>query len=137
MREGRNDLPAEIEAIGRGIVESALEVHRALGPGLLESTYEVCLSHMLQKRGHRVDRQLGLPIAFDDILLEAGYRIDMMVDDAVVIEVKAVEAILPVHEAQLLTYMRHSRRSLGYLINFNVPLIKHGIRRRIWSAANP
>lgn len=137
MREGREDLPEAVEAIGRSILAAALEVHRALGPGLLESTYEICLAHALAKRGHKVDRQLALPIVFDDMPLDAGYRIDMLVDDTVVIEVKAVEAVAPIHEAQLLTYMRHSGRQLGYLINFNVPLLKQGIRHRILSGARP
>jgi GxxExxY protein len=124
-------LPEATTAIGRSIFDAALTVHKALGPGLLESVYEICLARELELRGHFVTRQVELPVLFKDIRLEAGYRIDLIVDDAVIIEVKSVETLAAVHEAQLLTYMKLSGVRLGYLINFNVPLLKNGVRRRI------
>lgn len=108
-----------------------MAVHRQLGPGLLESVYEACLAHELERRGHYVARQSALPVVYDTVKLEAGYRVDLIVDDTVIVEVKSVEGIAPVHEAQLLTYLRLSGRRLGFLINFNVALLKDGIRRRI------
>ena len=124
-------LPAQTEATARDIVDAAVAVHRVLGPGLLESAYEVCLAYELQKRGHAVVRQMGLPIVYETVRLEAGYRVDLMIDGSVIIEVKAVELLAPVHEAQLLTYLRLSGRRLGFLINFNVALLKQGIKRMI------
>jgi GxxExxY protein len=124
-------LPRETERIAREVVDAAFAVHRTLGPGLLESVYEICLAHELSKRGHGVVKQAALPVVYDTIKLEAGYRIDLIVDEVVIVEVKAVEALAPVHEAQLLTYMRLSNRRLGLLINFNTALLKQGIRRMI------
>lgn len=106
-----------------------LKVHRALGPGLLESAYEHCLAHELGKRGLVVRRQVMLPLSYDGLSLDAGYRLDLLVEEAIVVEVKAVEALTRLHEAQVLTYLRLSKRRLGLLINFNVELFKHGVRR--------
>jgi GxxExxY protein len=131
MHEGYDPLPLSIEEAARDVVDAAMAVHRTLGPGLLESAYEICLAHELEKRGRSVLRQVALPLVYDTIKLEAGYRIDLIVDNSVIVEVKAVEAIAPVHEAQLLTYLRLSQRRLGFLINFNVALLKHGIKRMI------
>ena len=118
-----------IDAIASGIVDAALKIHRELGPGLLESAYEVCLEHELTKRGYSVERQKAQPVRYDGILIDAGYRIDLLVDDLIIIELKAVTELAPIHQAQLLTYLKLSEKSLGFLINFNVPLIKNGIRR--------
>ena len=115
----------------REVIGAAITVHRELGPGLLESTYETCLEHELVQRGFQVERQKPLPVVFKDVKLEAGYRIDLLVEDEIVIEVKAVEALAPVHEAQVLTYLKLSGRRFGLLINFNVPLLKDGIRRLV------
>jgi GxxExxY protein len=131
MHNGHEELPSATEAIGRSIFESALAVHRALGPGLLESAYEACLAYELERRGHRVVRQLTLPVVYGDIRLEVGYRIDLLIDDEVVVEIKSVDALTPVHDAQILTYVRLSNRRLGFLINFNVALLKSGVRRKI------
>jgi GxxExxY protein len=131
MHREHEPLPQRTRQIADELVGAAIEVHRSLGPGLLESTYEVCLAHELTRRGLKVARQLALPVIYDTVKLEAGYRIDLLVDDAVVVEVKAVEAFAPVHEAQLLTYRRLSGRRLGYLINFNVALLTHGLKRMI------
>ena len=104
-------------------------MHRALGPGLLESAYEACLVHELLQRRMAVQRQLPLPVTYDGLELDAGYRLDLLVASEVIVEVKAVEALSRLHEAQLLTYLKLSDRRLGFLMNFNTPLFKDGVRR--------
>jgi GxxExxY protein len=111
------------------VVSAAYAVHSQLGPGLLESVYEKCLTHAVRRRGLSVKRQIVLPIEFEGLIVPSGLRLDMLVNDCVVVEVKAVEVVLPVHRAQLLTYLKLAGHRLGLLINFNVPLIKHGIIR--------
>src|SRR5438309_11677362 len=111
------------------IIGAAIEVHRVLGPGLLESAYEECLSRELELRNLKVERQKPLPVVYKDVKLECGYRIDLLVDGRIVVELKAVEAIAPVHEAIVLTYLRLSGCRVGLLINFNVAVLKGGIRR--------
>ncbi len=111
------------------IVDCAFKVHKNLGPGLLENSYEVCLYHELSKRGLKVEKQKGLPLLYDDIKLEVGYRLDILVEEKVIIEVKSVSAFDDVHFAQILTYLKLTQCKLGLLINFNVPLIKNGIKR--------
>ena len=113
------------------IIGAAIEVHRELGPGLLESAYEACLAFELGGLGLKVEQQKPLPVMYRDVRLECGYRLDMLVEEAVVIEVKAVDALLPIHEAQLISYLRLSGCAVGLLINFNVKLLKDGIRRRV------
>jgi len=115
--------------ISKLIVESALKVHKALGPGLLESSYEECLLYELRKRDLEVAKQKALPLIYEDVKLEIGYRIDLLVEDKVIIEVKSVEALNDVHLAQTLTYLKLSDCKLGLLINFNVALVKNGIKR--------
>ena len=115
--------------ISKEIVDAALKVHRALGPGLLESAYEECLTYELLKKELLVERQKVLPLIYEEVKLEAGYRIDLLVENKVVIELKSVEALNDVHLAQILTYLKLSDCKLGLLINFNVALIKQGIRR--------
>jgi GxxExxY protein len=122
-------LSPELESIGKTIVNCVYAVHRKLGPGLLEGLYETCLAHELQKQGLMVSRQVSTPVHYDDLLIENGLRIDLLVNDLVIIEVKAVEQIHEVHKAQLLTYLKLAGKPLGYLVNFNVPLIKDGIKR--------
>ena len=112
-------------------VDAAFAVHRALGPGLLESVYEQCLIHELHSRGLRVARQVLLPIRYREITIDAGLRLDLLVESILIVEIKAIERIMPIHEAQLLTYLKLADKELGLLINFNVPLIKDGIRRII------
>lgn len=124
-------IPPAVEATGRAIIDAAMAVHKALGPGLLESTYEVCLAHEFERREATVLRQVALPVVYGEVKLDAGYRIDLIVNGNVIVEIKSVEAIAPVHEAQLLTYLRLSNRRLGYLINFNVALLKQGIKRMV------
>src|SRR3989304_9511334 len=114
-----------------GIIGAAIEVHRLLGPGLLESAYEECLARELTLRGLQFERQKPIPVVYKDVKLECGYRIDLLVEGRIVVELKAVEALGPIHEASILTYLRLSGCSLGLLINFNVPVLKDGIRRYI------
>jgi GxxExxY protein len=118
-----------LESVGREVVDAAIKVHRLLGPGLLESAYEQCLAHELGLRGRHVRRQAALPIQYEGLRLDAGYRLDMVVDDAVVVEVKAVEVLSRLHEAQILTYLRLSGLKLGFLLNFNAVQLRHGLRR--------
>ncbi len=120
-----------MEQTATEIVDSAFRVHRTLGPGLIESVYEECMCHELNKRCIPFKRQLTLPIVYDGHRLESGLRLDLLVDQAIVVELKAVEQMLPVFEAQLLSYLKLSGLRLGFLINFNVPRIKHGIKRII------
>ena len=127
VHEGRPN--GDMEVTARAIVDSGLTVHRALGPGLLESVYEHCLAHELTLRGLTVRRQVSLSVSYRDIQLDAGYRVDLLVEDAVVIEIKAVEAFSRLHEAQLLTYLKLSGYRMGFLMNFNVRLFKEGLRR--------
>jgi GxxExxY protein len=113
------------------IIECAIKVHRVLGPGLLERAYETCLLHELRKSKLNVERQVPLPVVYEGIRLEAGYVLDLIVEQAIILELKAVDALLPIHEAQLLTYLRLANLKLGLLSNFNVTLLKNGIRRRV------
>jgi GxxExxY protein len=111
------------------IIGAAIEVHKNLGPGLLESTYEECLSHELSLRNLRFERQKPIPVVYKQTKLECGYRIDLLVESKVVVELKSVEGFAPIHEAIVLTYLRLAGHRLGLLINFNVPTLKDGIRR--------
>lgn len=122
----------EIELIGKEVVDSAFRVHRELGPGLLESVYEECLAHDLTRKGLKVERQVCLPIEFDGMLIKNKLRIDMVVEDSVVVENKVVVDMNPIFESQTLTYLRLGHMRLGYLINFNVTLIKNGIKRIVY-----
>lgn len=120
----RNEITYEI----RG---AAFAVHRFLGPGLLESAYEKCLIYELRKRGYQVQSQITLPFIYDDITVDAGYRIDLLVEDKVIVELKSVEELDPIHTAQLLTYLRLANKPLGLLMNFNVKNLQHGIKRYV------
>ena len=111
------------------IIKMAIDVHRHLGPGLLESAYEQCLCCELDQDGVRYNRQVALPITYKSVRLDCGYRMDIVVDDALVVEVKAVDRILPIHEAQMLTYLRLSGHKIGLLMNFNSVMLKDGLRR--------
>lgn len=122
---------AELNQLASAVVDSAYKVHRALGPGLLESVYEKCLQHELTKRGFHVQTQVQLPVEYDGLKLELGLRLDMLVNDCLIIEVKAVDMLAEIHQAQLLTYLRLTGHRLGFLINFNVPTIKSGIKRMV------
>jgi len=131
MENARKFLPLtfEEETIGKAIVNAAYIVHKELGPGLLEKVYEVCFCHVLSREGFRVQRQLAVPIVFEDFVFDEGLRLDVMVNDLVVCELKALENVNPVWEAQILSHLKLTGKRLGYLINFDVPFIKDGIRR--------
>ncbi|PYY16164.1 MAG: GxxExxY protein [Acidobacteria bacterium] len=118
-----------VNAITEAIIGAAMRVHTALGPGLLESAYEVCLCHELVKLGYSVQRQVPLPVIYDSVRLDAGYKIDIIVDNLVIVELKCVERIIGVHEAQVLSYLKLSGKSVGLLINFHVRHLRDGIRR--------
>ena len=111
------------------IIGAAIEVHKTLGPGLLESTYEACLSHELNLQGIQIQRQVPLPVKYKGLELEIGYRLDLIVEDLIIVELKAVERTEPIHEAQLMTYLRLTGLWLGLLLNFNVPVLRSGIKR--------
>lgn len=115
--------------VGGIIIDRSIQVHRELGPGLLESTYQACLEFELKRSGLYVEREKGLPVIYDNVKLDCGYRIDLFVEGKVIIEIKSVESLNPVHMAQILTYLKLSDNKLGYLINFNVQRVKNGIRR--------
>ncbi len=120
-----------LQELTRKIIGAAIEVHRHLGPGLLESAYETCLAYELEQLGLMVERQKPLPLVYKDIRLDQGYRLDMLVEGQVVVEIKVVDQLMPVHEAQLLSYMKLAGCRVGLLINFNVTLLKDGVKRRI------
>ena len=124
-------LSDEEERIGKAIVNAAYIVHKALGPGLLEKVYEVCFCHILTNDGYNVKRQIDIPIVFEGIVFDEGLRLDVMVNDLVICELKAIETVNPVWEAQILSHLKLTGKRLGYLINFNVPLIKDGIKRMV------
>lgn len=119
----------EINKITEIIIGCAIEVHRALGPGLLESAYEECLAYELQLAGLRVERQKAVPVIYKEKKLDCGYRMDLLVENQVVLELKTVDALCPVHEAQVLTYLKFAKKEIGLLINFNVTVLKNGIKR--------
>lgn len=119
----------ELNKISESIIGCAIKVHKSLGPGLLESTYEICLIHELRKSGLKVVSQVTLPVIYDGIKLDAGYRIDLLVEDSVIVELKAIDSLLPIHEAQVLSYLKLSEKKLGLLINFNVKLLINGVKR--------
>ena len=117
--------------ISGAVVDASMKVHSALGPGLLENVYEVCLAHELNKRGLRTASQLPLPVNYDGEKIDLGFRVDILVENTVVVEIKAVDAITPVHQAQLITFLKLSRKHVGLLINFNVVHLRDGIRRMV------
>jgi GxxExxY protein len=123
-REGRS-----LNELSFVVIRCAMRVHTELGPGLLESAYEACLAHELRKNGLKVESQVALPVTYDGIQIDLGYRLDLVVEDQLVIELKAIENVLPVHKAQLLSYLRLSKRTLGLLINFHVTHLREGISR--------
>jgi GxxExxY protein len=124
-------VPESVEHVASVVVDAGLKVHRVLGPGLLESVYEQCLVHELTKRGLAPQQQVSQPVVYDGVTIDAALRLDLVVNGCVVVEVKSVETILPVHQSQLLTYLKLSGCRLGFLMNFNVPLFKDGLRRLI------
>lgn len=122
-------IPERINFLSGLVLDCAFKVHKELGPGLIESVYETCLFHELRKAGIEAEKQVRIPIAYDGILLDAELRIDIWVERSMILEIKAVETVLPVHHAQLMTYLKLTKNRLGLLLNFNVPLLKNGIKR--------
>ena len=126
-----NSIPSKISAIGTRILDSAIKVHKALGPGLLESVYEECMAYELGRRNLSVERQMSVPIQYDGNTLKTPLQQDLLIHKSVIVELKSVEKMNPIFESQLMTYLRLSGLRLGYLINFNVPLVKNGIKRMV------
>lgn len=129
--EGTEPLLAATERVGRSVLNAAFSVHKALGPGLLESVYEACLAEELRQAGLTVERQAGIPITYGAVRMDVGHRVDLLVERAVVVEIKSIDALASSHTAQILTYLRFSGMRLGYLINFNTVMLKHGLRRLV------
>ena len=127
----QSEIGESAEELGKAIVDASLQVHRALGPGLLELVYEACLCHELTSRGIKCIRQLPISVTYNDLQIEAGLRLDPVVGDQVIVELKAVEQMIPLYEAQLLTYLKLTGLRLGYLINFNSTLLKQGLKRMV------
>lgn len=127
-RAGNPDSTQE-NRTARAIVDLAFKIHTALGPGLLESVYETVLAYELEKGGHQVERQVAFPVRYDGLVLDGGFRVDLMVDGVVLVEFKSIEAVLPVHKKQLTTYLRMADKRLGLLVNFGVERMKNGITR--------
>ena len=123
------ELTEQEELIGKAVVNAAYEVHKRLGPGLLERVYEICFAHELAKRGFICQRQVNIPVVYDDMVFEEALRLDVLVNSLVICELKAVDQVNPVWEAQVLSHLKLANKRLGFLINFNVPLIKQGIKR--------
>ena len=119
----------EINKITEAIIGAAIEVHRTLGPGLLESAYEACLVFELSERGFQVEQQKSLPVMYKGMRVDAGYRLDLLVNDTVIVEIKAIDKLAPIHSAQLMSYLKLSEKKIGLLINFNVKLLKDGLKR--------
>ncbi|HEV3165666.1 MAG TPA: GxxExxY protein [Isosphaeraceae bacterium] len=128
---GYDDIQKKVNELSHQVVGAAIEVHRHLGPGLLESAYEECVCRELHLRHIPYERQVPVQVEYKGILLDCGYRIDILAGGLIVIELKAVESLEPIHEAQLLTYLRLRKLWLGLLINFNVPILKSGVKRRV------
>ncbi len=122
-------IPEDLERLATSCVDAAFKVHKALGPGLLESVYEACMAYELRKAGLHVERQLALPIVYDGHELDEGFRLDLLVEGKLIIELKSAEKMLPLYLAQTMTYLKLAKRRFGMLINFNVPMIKDGIKR--------
>ena len=131
--EPREEIDPETDKIGSQIVDAAYQVHLNLGPGLLENAYEVCLAHEISQRGLKVEQQVAVPLVYKGVRMNVGFRIDLLVEGRVIVEVKAVEQLLPVHRAQVITYLKLSKNKLGYLVNFNAPIMKKGLERIAFS----
>ena len=122
---------SDINAVSATVVDAAMKVHSGLGPGLLESAYEAVLFHELRKRGCKAATQVAMPVCYDGVSIDVGYRLDMVVEDSVLVELKSVDCVLPIHEAQLLTYLKLSGKKVGLILNFNVVHMKDGIKRMV------
>lgn len=121
----------DVDDISKNVIGAAIDVHKAMGPGLLESVYEECLCHELGLRNIQFIRQYEIPVKYKGVELDCRYRLDLLVEDKLVVELKSVEKLMPIHDAQLLSYLKLTRRTVGLLINFNVPFLKQGVRRKV------
>jgi GxxExxY protein len=124
-------VPANVELVGQKVLDAAFKVHTVLGPGLLESVYEACMAYEIRKSGLKVETQVALPVTYEGIHVDAGLRMDMLIEKCVIVELKSVDTMNPVYEAQLLTYLKLTCIRLGYLINFNVPHLRDGFKRMV------
>ena len=124
-------VPPEVEIVGEKVLDAAFKIHTVLGPGLLESVYEACLAYEIRKRGLKVETQIALPVIYEGVQVDAGLRLDMLVEKCVIVELKSVDTMNPVFEAQLLTYLKLANIRLGYLINFNVTHLRDGFKRMV------
>ncbi|MDP3405160.1 MAG: GxxExxY protein [Brevundimonas sp.] len=134
MHGGHDDtepVATAVNDVGRAVMDAAFKVHRTLGPGLLESVYEACLAEELKHAGVRVERQVGVPVTYGDLRIDVGYRLDLLVEGCVIVEIKSIDALASIHTSQILTYLRFSGVRLGYLINFNTARLKDGFRRLV------
>lgn len=133
MKKHFLEVDTELDKIAKQVVDATFKVHFALGPGLLENAYEACLAYEIEVKGLKVERQVELPLAYKTVHLNVGYRIDLLVEKRLIVEVKTVEKLLPVHRAQLITYLKISGNQLGFLMNFNEPILKKGLERVVLS----
>jgi GxxExxY protein len=129
MKMAFEKIDPEIDKIASQIVDAAYKIHKVLGPGLLENAYEMCLVHELTQRGLKAERQVAVPLIYEGVDINVGFRMDLLVENRIILEIKAVEALTPLHEAQILTYLKLANKRLGFLINFNVLVFKKGIKR--------
>jgi GxxExxY protein len=127
--EPMEEIDPETDKIAKQIVDAAYQVHSSLGPGLLENAYEACLAHEISVRGLKIKKQVVVPLVYKDVRMDVGFRLDLLVEDRVIVEIKAVEEMMPVFRAQVITYLKLTKNKLGFLINFNVPILKQGIER--------
>ena len=133
LKRAFEEVDAELDELASQVVDAAFKVHSNLGPGLLENSYEACLAFEISKRGLKVEQQVGLPLVYETIQLNVGYRLDLLVEKRLIVEVKAVEFLLPIHKAQVLTYLKLSKLQLALLINFNSYVLKQGLKRIVLS----
>ena len=124
-------VPGDVELVGKKVLDAAFKVHTGLGPGLLESVYEACLAYEIHKSGLKVETQVAFPVVYEGVHVDAGLRMDMLVEKCVIVEIKSVETMNPIYKAQLLTYLKLTKIRLGYLINFNVPHLRDGFERMV------
>jgi GxxExxY protein len=136
MRYGESTSP-EVERVAKLVVDAIYKVHSTLGPGLLESVYSICLAHELRKRGLRVEREVNFPIVYDGVRIECGLRLDVVVESCIIVEAKAVEKLIPIFDAQILSYLKLTGYSLGFLVNFNVLMMKEGMKRFVRTPKTP
>ena len=132
MKKTYAPIPLETERIGKIILDAAYKVHTALGPGLMESVYEACVAYEVRKQNLLVETQVVLPVKYDEVIVKTGLRLDMWVEKLVIVEFKVVETMIPLYDAQLLTYLKLTENRLGFLMNFNVKRLKHGVKRMVY-----